>query len=132
MFRTLLLLLELLIVLCRSTQAGPVTLDLGAFERLSIESMLPGSSSKAQFPDEPVEDRLNLCQQNVGLASRSTTGVPSRSLTLGGTSAAAPTSLTMVSRSSLTAVLINRSGVLFLPPPVVDGIFRPPRYVVSP
>ncbi len=130
----LLLAATISLVLCsarQSAEAGPVTLGLEAYDELASVTPQAEESGSSVVNDDPVEVQPPPAVQDGILAGGSMTGSPSSTVTAGATGGAAISSPVSDVEPSFMRLYVLQDGWVFPPPRFMDGVFRPPRTIVS-
>ncbi len=132
----LLLAATISLVLCstrQSAEAGPVTLGLEAYDALASVAppAVEESSSSVVAQEEPVEVRLHAPVQDGLLPAGSMTGSSSATVSAGAVGGPAMPTPATEFEPSLAGLDTLPGDWIFIPPRFLDGVFRPPRMVVS-
>ncbi len=106
-------------------------LGLEAYDQLA--SVVPAAEGSTSFvvKDEPVEVHPPPAVQDGILPVGSMTGSTSSTVTAGAVSSAAISSPVTDFEPSLVRLYVLQDGWMFIPPRFLDGVFRPPRTIVS-
>ena len=132
-FRASLILATLAVLTAGRTQAAPVFVTGEEAERyLAMEESVTSVSAPVSPPNKNDEPPLN--SQNDAIpstAGSSTGGSPVSAQPVGGVSAAANLTTATHLQATQAGSHVRKSDWLHIPPRFLDGVFRPPRHIVS-